>query len=184
MYYFNITNDACIGGKNDAILNDVLIEIKTRTRKQNVRRNEYDLYQLICYLLATGINKGKIVQVYNQVKYDSDIATEQEYGLVNILEEPWGPLSVEIVQGLKEYFKDLTELINTGNFIYLNSVIPGNIRPIARYTYLDNDNDDNYNDDNDDDNDDNESKNEKDLKKIVFCDENVKYKNLFRHLNK
>ena len=72
MYYYNITEDACIGGKNDASISDVLIEIKTRTRKQNIRRNEYDLYQLICYLMATGIEKGKVVQMYNKEKWSKD----------------------------------------------------------------------------------------------------------------
>lgn len=164
MYYYNITEDDCIGGKNDASTSDVLIEIKTRTRKQNVRRNEYDLYQLICYLMATGIEKGKIVQMYNKEKFDSDIPTENEYGLININDETWKEFSKEIVIGLKEYFKELSELIKTSNFMYLNSVIPNKIRPIAKYITEKNE------------------QNEQNC--ITFCEDNVKFKNLFRHLNK
>lgn len=157
MYYYNIYDNACIGGKNDASIEDVLIEIKTRTRRQNVRRNEYDLYQLICYLLATGITQGKIVQIFNKEKFDSNIATEQEYGLIDINTEPWSGLSKEIIDGLKDYFTDLEMLIKTSNYKYLNSVIPKRIRPIAKIdTYSGND----------------------------LCEENIKFKNLFRHICK
>lgn len=158
MYYYNITEDCCIGGKNDASIDDVLIEIKTRTRKQNVRRNDYDLYQLICYLLATKKNRGKIVQLYNKEKYDSDIGNEQEYGIINITEEPWNNICLEIQQGLKEYFMELSELIIYSKFKYLNNVIPTKIRPIAKYKIIDDN--------------------------IVFYDENIKFKNLLRYLIK
>ncbi len=157
MYYYNIDDDCCIGGKNDAVLNDILLEIKTRTRKQNVRRNEYDLYQLVCYLLATGINKGKIVQIYNKEKYDSDVATEKEYGIIDISNNDWEQFCEDIREGLKIYFNDLKELIKKSNYIYLDNVIPSSIRPIARYTVED------------------------DI--ITYCDENIKFKNLFRHLH-
>ena len=133
MYYFNITDNACIGGKNDATIGNTLLEIKTRTRRQNIRRNEYDLYQLIGYLLATGTHQGKIVQMYNKEKFDSDIATEEEYGLINIHNEPWSEIIPEITNGLKEYFAELEELIKTSNFMYLTTVIPKRIRPIAKY---------------------------------------------------
>ena len=157
MYYYNIDDDCCIGGKNDAVLNDILLEIKTRTRKQNVRRNEYDLYQLVCYLLATGINKGKIVQIYNKEKYDSDIATEKEYGIIDISNNDWKQFCEDIREGLKIYFNDLKELIKKSNYIYLDNVIPASIRPIAKYIIEDN--------------------------AITYCDENIKFKNLFRHLH-
>jgi len=172
MYYFNITDNACIGGKNDATLGDVLLEIKTRTRRQNVRRNDYDLYQVICYLLATGTQHGKIVQVFNKEKFDSDVPSEQEYGLINIKDEPWDELTVEIINGLKEYFIELETLINTSNYIYLTLVIPKRIRPIAKYM-----NDDDDDDDGDDDGDNNN-------KSLELCEENIKFKNLFRHVCK
>ena len=158
MYYLEIMANACIGGKNDASIGEVLLEIKTRTRKQNVRRNEYDLYQLVCYLLATGINKGKIVQIYNKEKYDSDIATEKEYGIIDISNNDWEQFCEDIREGLKIYFNDLKELIKKSNYIYLDNVIPASIRPIAKYIVEEND--------------------------ITYCDENIKFKNLFRHITK
>jgi hypothetical protein len=154
MYYYNINENCCIGGKHDASDNELLIEIKTRVKKANVRRNDYDLYQLIGYLLATDKKKGKIVQVYNKQKYDSDVASEIEFGVINIEEESWKELSVEIINGLKIYFDELNELIKSGKFIYLNSVIPNKIRPIAKYTL--------------------------NVNKIDICEENIKFKNLLR----
>lgn len=156
MYYLNISDNACIGGKNDAFIEDILLEIKTRTRKQNVRKNEYDLYQLICYLLATGIDTGKIVQIYNKEKFDSDTPNEKEYGIINIKNEPWVSLVDEIKTGLIEYFNELDYIIKTSNYKYLSTVIPQKIRPIAKYV-------DNFNE---------------------LCEENIKFKNLFRHLVK
>ena len=163
MYYYEILPGASIGGKNDASIGDVLLEIKTRTRRQNVRRNEYDLYQLICYLLATGISKGKIVQLFNKEKFDSDFATEEEYGLINITQEPWKELSIEIIEGLKVYFNELSQLIKSSKFIYLTNVIPKRIRPIAKYLIEEIDSE---------------------TKKIILCEENIKFKNLFRHVTK
>jgi len=164
MYYLNITDNACIGGKNDASIGDTLLEIKTRTRRQNVRRNEYDLYQLICYLLATNTNQGKIVQIYNKQKFDSDIANEEEYGLINVRKEPWSGLVTEIYDGLKEFFIELEELIKTSNFMYLTNVIPKRIRPIAKYMI--------------------ENVNNEELINFTLCEENIKFKNLFRHICK
>ena len=170
MYYLNITDNACIGGKNDAAIGDTLLEIKTRTRRQNVRRNEYDLYQLICYLLATGTHQGKIVQMYNKQKFDSDIANEEEYGLINVNKEPWSELVTEIKNGLLEYFVELEELIKTSNFMYLTSVIPKRIRPIAKYII-----ESVKVEDEDED---------KEFMNFTLCEENIKFKNLFRHICK
>ena len=164
MFYKSITEDFCIGGKHDASSDkdNLLIEIKTRTRKQNVRRNEYDLYQLVGYLLATSYKQGKIVQIYNKEKFDSDIATEKEFGIISIEEEdsPWKPIADEIITGLKTYSDELRELIKTGNYMYLDSVIPKKVRPIAKYDLFTNVDD---------------SKEE-----VILCEENVQYKNLLR----
>ena len=166
MFYYNITEDFCIGGKHDASsdTDDLLIEIKTRTRKQNVRRNEYDLYQLVGYLLATNYKQGKIVQIYNKEKFDSDTATEKEFGIISIEDEdsPWRPIANEIITGLKSYYDELRELIKTGNYLYLDSVIPKKVRPIAKYDLFENvDSKEN---------------------EIVLCEENIQYKNLLRFL--
>lgn len=154
MYYYDIAPDFTIGGKHDALQNDLVLEIKTRVKKQNVRRNEYDLYQLIGYLMALQTSKGKIIQIYNKKKYDSDEANEIEFGLVNITEEPWSDLVFSIKGNLKKYFEELKILINNSNYIYLDKVIPKSIRPIG---YL----------------------KEEDCK---IVDENIKYKNLIRFL--
>ena len=170
MYYYTISSNACIGGKNDASIGEILLEIKTRTKKSNVRRNEYDLYQLICYLLATENTKGKIVQLFNKEKFDSDIATEKEYGIIDIKQEPWKDLCMEIIQGLKEYFDELSKLIKTSKFMYLSNVIPKKIRPIAKFLLKE------------------EEKEEKEKKErnkeqiFILCEENIKFKNLFRHI--
>ena len=158
MYYYEIAEDASIGGKNDASLGDILLEIKTRVKKANVRRNDYDLYQLIGYLLATGLQKGKLVQIYNKEKFDSDTPNEKEYGIIDITQECWKDLSEEIKNGLKVYFDDLRTLIETSNFKYLAGVIPKPLRPIAKIAEIDED--------------------------VELCEENIKYKNLLRHISK
>ena len=152
MYYYKIDSESTIGGKHDALDSELVLEIKTRVKKQNVRRNDYDLYQLIGYLLALNTSTGKIVQIYNKVKYDSDSVSESEYGIVDIREEPWIELVSNIKEALKIYFAELKELINTSNYIYLSNVIPKNIRPIGY------------------------------IKEMEIVDENVKFKNLIRHL--
>lgn len=83
MHYYNIGANYCIGGKHDATVDDMVVEIKTRMKETNVRKNEYDLYQLFGYLLAMGVQKGKIIQQFNNKKYDSDIETDNEYGIVD-----------------------------------------------------------------------------------------------------
>jgi len=84
MHYYYIGTDYCIGGKHDASVDDMVIEVKTRMKEGNVRKNEYDLYQLFGYLLAMGAQKGKIIQQFNHRKYDSDIETENEYGIIDV----------------------------------------------------------------------------------------------------
>ena len=175
MFYYNITDDFCIGGKHDASSDsdsdNLLIEIKTRTRKQNVRRNDYDLYQLIGYLLATNFTKGKIVQIYNRQKYDSDVPSEIEYGIIDTANEEVSCIMAEIKENLILYADDLRNLINTGNYLYLDTVIPKSIRPIAKY-YLELDSDL-----------DSDSKSELKTTSLKICEENIKYKNILRHLS-
>lgn len=88
MYYYS-ENNWTIKGFHDASHGDTVIEIKTRMREQNVRKNEYDLYQLFGYLLAMNKTKGKIVQKFSNRIYDSDIETQKEYGLIDITIDPW-----------------------------------------------------------------------------------------------
>lgn len=71
-------------GLHDASDGEIVIEVKTRMKLNNVRKNKYDLYQLFGYLLAMGKSKGKIVQKYKNNIYDSDIETDNEFGLIDI----------------------------------------------------------------------------------------------------
>ena len=48
MYYYS-ENNWTIRGLHDATDGEIVIEIKTRMKSQNVRKNEYDLYQLFGY---------------------------------------------------------------------------------------------------------------------------------------
>ncbi len=38
MHYYNIGTNYCIGGKHDASVDDMVVEIKTRMKEANVRR--------------------------------------------------------------------------------------------------------------------------------------------------
>lgn len=83
MYYYDIGENYCIGGKHDAIVNDMIAEVKTRMKQANVRKNEYDLYQLFGYLLAMNAQRGKIIQQFNGKRYDSDAESPIEYGIID-----------------------------------------------------------------------------------------------------
>ena len=112
MYYYNISDKWCIGGKHDADKSDMVIEIKTRMKEINVRKNEYDLYQILGYLLAMGLNKGKIIQQYNNKTFDSDVETGNEYGIIDSVQ-----YSKEISVMLSElecFFQRLEEIISSG----------------------------------------------------------------------
>lgn len=95
MYYKTIYEDEekcfVIGGRVDGIQEEeeqkekkTLIEIKNRTKKTNLRKNEYDLYQLLGYIYVTGCSQGKIVQTYGDTLLDSNIENSKEWGLVTI----------------------------------------------------------------------------------------------------
>ena len=93
MYYKTIYMDDYyiykIGGKVDGISeDDMIIEAKNRTRERNVRKNEYDLYQLLGYIFLTGKTKGKLIQKYNNKIWDSDTETHCEWGIVH-LDDRW-----------------------------------------------------------------------------------------------
>ena len=76
-------------GLHDATQDDIVIEIKTRMKVSNVRKNDYDLYQLFGYMLAMGKTKGKIVQTFQGDIWDSDIENSKEFGLVDIENDLW-----------------------------------------------------------------------------------------------
>lgn len=103
MYYYSITPNIVIGGKNDSLDGETVIEIKNRTKRQNIKKNKSDLYQLLGYMLAMRKNKGKIIQSYDGDIYSSDIETPNEYGLVEI--EKYSDYVSDIFEKLKLFYK-------------------------------------------------------------------------------
>ena len=93
MYYKTIYMDDYhiikIGGRVDGITDDeMIIEAKNRTKESTVRRNEYDLYQLMGYIYLTDKTRGKLVQKFNDKIWDSDEPNSKEWGIVT-LDERW-----------------------------------------------------------------------------------------------
>lgn len=105
--YFYSENNWTIRGLHDATCGDLVIEIKTRMKPQNVRKNEYDLYQLFGYLLAMSKTSGKIVQKYNTDVYDSDIETENEYGIIDISSGVWKNKFKKFKDELNLFFEEV-----------------------------------------------------------------------------
>ena len=89
MHRYNFNDSWEIRGFHDASIDDVVIEIKTRTKFTNVRKNEYDLYQMFGYLLTMNKTKGKIVQKFQNYIFDSDEINDNEFGLIDISQEYW-----------------------------------------------------------------------------------------------
>ncbi len=122
-----------IKGFHDATDKDMVIEIKTRMKAQNVRKNEYDLYQLFGYLLVMKMTKGKIVQYYRNDIYDSDIPTVKEYGIVDINIEPYKTKFENFKHELRQFFIDLENFIKEPHTFDLNNVFNNISLPIAIY---------------------------------------------------
>jgi hypothetical protein len=125
-----------IRGFHDATDNDIVIEIKTRMKQQNVRRNEYDLYQLFGYLLAMNKTRGKIVQYFNDIVYDSDIPTFTEFGIIDITVEPCKSKFEEFIKELNLFFQELNTYSDT-HLINIEDIIKKNEWPIALYDTTD-----------------------------------------------
>lgn len=106
MYYYS-ENDWTIRGLHDATCGDLVIEIKTRMKLQNVRKNEYDLYQLFGYLLAMNKTTGKIVQKYDSIVYDSDTETINEYGIIDITIGIWKQKFEKFKTELNDFFEEV-----------------------------------------------------------------------------
>ena len=109
MYYYNLSDRWCFGGKHDATVDDIVIEIKTRMKEFNVRKNEYDLYQMFGYLLAMKATKGKIIQQYNQTLYDSEFENQKEYGIIKL--ENYNVELGFMIQELHSFFEKLETII-------------------------------------------------------------------------
>lgn len=92
-------------GFHDASHNDIVIEIKTRMKLINVRKNDYDLYQLFGYLLVMGKTKGKIVQKFQDIIFDTDIENSKEFGLIDIENDKWKTKFEIFKNDLYSFFK-------------------------------------------------------------------------------
>jgi hypothetical protein len=132
MWYFNLNEKWCIGGKHDATKDEYVYEIKTRTSEKNVRKNVYDLYQLYGYLLAMGKTRGKIIQQFNGKIYDSDFETENEWGCINSNFD--GEKINTMLIELEFFFERLDEIINNKCMTpeEIKIAIPSNDKPICK----------------------------------------------------
>lgn len=130
MWYYKIPPNV-FGGRHDAIDNDIVIEIKSRISLKNVRKNEYDLYQLIGYLLAMNKKKGKIVQNYNKQIFDSDIENENEYGIIDLNEDKWMNYANFMIKELEIFFQKTENIIKEKNLDISNIKKYGKIAEIV-----------------------------------------------------
>ncbi len=105
MYKYKFNDSWELRGFHDASIDDIVIEIKTRTKLINVRKNEYDLYQVFGYLLTMNKTKGKIVQKYEDYIFDSDIQTDKEFGIIDISQEYWNTKFETFKKDLQSFFE-------------------------------------------------------------------------------
>lgn len=108
MWHYTDTNHGWkLKGLHDATDKDMVIEIKTRMKKENVRKNEYDLYQLFGYMLVMGETRGMIAQTHNGNIYKSTVENDNEYGIVDINLEKWNEKYIKFYKELNEFFKEI-----------------------------------------------------------------------------
>ena len=103
-------------GFHDATVGDMVVEIKTRMKETNVRKNEYDLYQLFGYMLVMQKERGMITQSYNQKIYNSTVENEKEYGIIDINDEKWNERYINFYKELNNFFKDFKTYSENKNF--------------------------------------------------------------------
>jgi hypothetical protein len=118
-------------GFHDATDDEIVIEVKTRMRKNTVRKNKYDLYQLFGYLLAMNKTKGKIIQVFDKEIFDSDIETDCEYGIIDISTERYSKEFNTFKLELNNFFEEITYYYYNDFNIHL--VFGKLTTPIAEY---------------------------------------------------
>tara|TARA_B100001564_G_scaffold360030_1_gene384951 strand:+ start:8885 stop:9757 length:873 start_codon:yes stop_codon:yes gene_type:complete len=111
MHRYNFNDSWEIRGFHDASIDDVVIEIKTRTKFSNIRKNEYDLYQMFGYLLTMNKTKGKIVQKFQNYIFDSDEINDNEFGLIDISQEYWKTKFETFKNELSEFFSYVDYII-------------------------------------------------------------------------
>ena len=106
-HYIDTNHGWKLKGLHDATDKDIVIEIKTRMKKENVRKNEYDLYQLFGYMLVMGETRGMITQTHNGNIYKSTVENDDEYGIVDINLEKWNEKYIKFYKELNEFFKEI-----------------------------------------------------------------------------
>ena len=111
MHRYNFNDSWEIRGFHDASIDDVVIEIKTRTKFTNVRKNEYDLYQMFGYLLTMNKTKGKIVQKFQNYIFDSNEMNNNEFGLIDISQKYWKTKFEKFKNELSEFFSYVDYII-------------------------------------------------------------------------
>lgn len=110
MWYYTDTNHGWkLKGLHDATDKDMVIEIKTRMKKENVRKNEYDLYQLFGYMLVMGQTRGMITQTHNGTIYKSTVENDNEYGIIDTSEEKWNEKYIKFYKELNEFFREISK---------------------------------------------------------------------------
>ncbi len=108
-YYTDANHGWKLKGLHDATDKDMVIEIKTRMKQDNVRKNEYDLYQLFGYMFVMGETKGMITQTYNGKIYKSTLETDIEYGIIDIADEKWNEKYIKFYKELNDFFKEINK---------------------------------------------------------------------------
>jgi hypothetical protein len=118
-------------GLHDASDGEIVIELKTRMKFNNVRKNKYDLYQLFGYLLAMGKTNGKIVQKYGNDIFDSDIETDNEFGIIDITNSHKAKYEVFLAE-IHEFF---IEVQYYNDKVFDVHKVFGNLKvPVAEYS--------------------------------------------------
>lgn len=122
--YTDPNNGWKLKGFHDATDKDIIIEIKTRMKLGNVRKNEYDLYQLFGYMLVMNKKRGMISQTYASEIYNSTVENYKEYGIIDLNEERWNERYINFYKELNDFFKevkkysfenfDITTVMKTG----------------------------------------------------------------------
>jgi len=131
MWVYKHPNGWELKGLHDASDGEIVIEVKTRMKFNNVRKNKYDLYQLFGYLLAMGKTKGKIVQKYGNDIFDSDIETENEFGIIDITDTHKDKYEAFLME-IQEFFMEVQYYNN--KIFDINKVF-GNLKvPVAEYS--------------------------------------------------
>lgn len=107
-HYRDSNHNWKLKGFHDATDKDMIIEIKTRMKKENIRKNEYDLYQLFGYMLVMGKTRGMISQAHSGEIYNSTLENEYEYGIIDISEGKWNEKYINFYKELNDFFKDVS----------------------------------------------------------------------------